>query len=292
MLTITPDPWIGLLLVLEVFTLIIIIDSSRLISIYNERLKQEQTPSSGLLYLWRRRRYLAKLVGGVLSSTILLAGAVYQFSGGTIWPTEPVVRPHEAVNESSLVLGFTIVNRSEFFPMNNVSMTCGIDMVFFSDINGKNFGADSAAFYTGAISIPANSPYNYPCDASGLMQVRPDGSLTFRDTLSTAPTPIRGPIRILKMCVWVGMDYRIGITRWSFTSHIFKWPALQGVHQWVEGPTAVDQDRPKKMPTNDPDDLQCRDSVEGPYIYIKGFGAPLLLLDISKRTNALSTWRK
>jgi hypothetical protein len=189
------------------------------------------------------------------------------------------------VNDSSLVLGFTIANNSAFFPINDVSMTCGVDIAMFSDSAGQVIVVADAAFYTGKISIMSESVYNYPCDASGLVQVRQDGSITLRDTLSTKPTIIRPPIRILKMCIWIGMDYRIGISSWSYTSHIFKWPALQTIHQWIEGPTAIDQDRPKKMPSNEPDDVQCSDtqSQRGPYIYIKGL-LPSLLLNPLKRS--------
>jgi hypothetical protein len=91
------------------------------------------------------------------------------------------------------------------------------------------------------------------------------------------------------MCIWVGGDYKIGPKSESFTSIMFKWPASQASKQWIEGPTAVDQDRPKRQPSNDPDDLECRERAAGPYTYIKGYGLPLLMLDILDRSRTIQT---
>jgi len=220
---------------------------------------------------------------GLAISLLGLSAAVDQFWGRP-WPTDPEIHPQNPVGGSSLVLPFTIRNKS-LWPMNNVAMTCGVDLVAFAGSNGQWGGADSIAFYTGTVSIPANSMINYPCDASSLVQLRQDGTFSLRDTLSTRGknTPFQSPLKILKMCIWIGGDYKIGPKSDSFTSILFKWPASQTDKQWIEGPTAVDQDRPKHMPTNNFDDLECRDAVSGPYVYIKGFGQPLLLPDVLKR---------
>ena len=73
--------------------------------------------------------------------------------------------------------------------MNNVAITCGVDLVAFGDADGHWGGAAGIAFYTGTISIPGNSLINYPCDASSLVQVRPDGTFGLRDTLSSKGNP-------------------------------------------------------------------------------------------------------
>ncbi len=226
--------------------------------------------------LWAAVVVIATMVG-------LVGGIDYFF--GRPWPTDPEIHAVNAVGDSSLVLPFTIRNKS-LFPMNNVAMTCGVDLVAFEDARGKRGGVEAVAFYTGVISIGGNSTINYPCDASSLVQVKPDGTFNLRDTLSSNNAPFQPPLKIVKMCIWVGGDYTIGPKLESFTSILFKWPASQTNKQWVEGPTAIDQDRPKRMPSNNFDDLECRDSVSGPYVYIKGFGQPLLLLDVSKRPRA------
>jgi hypothetical protein len=208
---------------------------------------------------------------------------VFQIAGPP-WPTDPEVHPQNVVTGASLTLPFTIKNRSAFFDMNDVALTCGIDLVALEDADGHKLGADSIAFFTGLFSIPANAaPINYPCDASGLVQVTPNGGITFRGALSSPAGPFRAPLKILKMCIWIGGDYKIGPTNWSFTTNIFKWPAAQGVTQWIEGPTAVDQTGRQPIPNSDIDKLECRPSVSGPYVYIKGPGRPLFLPDALRR---------
>ena|SRR5271156_1755237 len=244
----------------------------------------KQTPSRSTTPPHRRWWRGAKWTTGTIVAILGLIASVYQLTGGPPWPADPEIYPHDTADGSSLILPFILRNRSTLFDMKNVSMTCGIDLVAFSDANGHWGGIDSAAFFTGVISIPANSrPVNFPCDASSLLQVRPDGSLTIRDALSTRPSVFQAPIKIVKMCVWIGGDYKIGPMNWSFTSNVFKWPASQTNHQWIAGPTATDQDRPKTLPTNNFDDLECRPSVTGPYLYIKGFGPPQFLTDIRNR---------
>jgi hypothetical protein len=96
MLTIMPNPWIGLLLILEVIAFIVIFNSCLLVANYNEtaaRAKRQglQTPSARLQYLWRRRRRL--LIGaGSLLSLLLPLITVDGIFGGTIWPAAPVAR--------------------------------------------------------------------------------------------------------------------------------------------------------------------------------------------------------
>ena len=177
----------------------------------------------------------------VICATILGFLAVIDQFWGRPWATDPEIHPHDhSVVNSSLVLPFTIRNRS-LFPMNNVAITCGVDLVAFGDADGHWGGAAGIAFYTGTISIPGNSLINYPCDASSLVQVRPDGTFGLRDTLSSKGTPFQSPLKILKMCIWIlaGVP-KVGPESQSFTSIIFKWPATQTNRQWIEGPTAVE----------------------------------------------------
>lgn len=292
MLTITPNPWIGLILLFESILLVVVIDGLTLISNYNAQaaLKHHttlQTLPSRAKYLWRRRRRLAKIVGGAVGSMMALSGFVYTMSGTTVWPSTPEVHPTDVVDDSSFRLGFVIKNSSYFFPI-KAKMTCGIDIVALMDANGSWGGAGGIAFYTGIIDIPKNDIYHYPCDATALLIVRPDGSLTLRGTLNLPSRgPMRPPIKILKVCAWIGMDYWIGFSRWSYRSKLFKWPESQTVHKWVEGQTATDQDLPKQMPSNDPDDIQCRKEITPTYyFYVKGSNV-FFLRDIDKRGQAL-----
>jgi hypothetical protein len=154
----------------------------------------------------------------------------------------------------------------------------------FADIQGHWAGLDGVAFYTGTVSVPGNATINYPCDASSLLQVRSDGTFSLRDTLSTkVPTPLTPPVKIMKMCIWIGGDYKFGPLPEAFTSKLFKWPATHTSRQWIEGPTVRDQDRPTRMLSNNFDDLECRNAVDGPYVYIKGIGQPRFLPNILDR---------
>jgi hypothetical protein len=250
----------------------------------NNRWRQQQMPQEPQRRLHRRLWRGIKWTTTFVIPTLGLLGSIDYFVGRP-WPVDPEIHPQNPIRESSSILPFTVRNRS-FFPMKNVSFVCGVDFLLFEDADGKRGGMDSTAFFTGVFSVPRDPPLNYPCSALGAVQIRADGSLSVRDTLATPPG-FRAPLKILKMCVWIGGDYRMMLKVWSFTSNIFTWPASQTNLQFLEGPEAVDQDRPKRLPTNDPDDLHCRPNVEGPYAFIKGNGPrPFFLPDILNRARS------
>jgi hypothetical protein len=83
------------------------------------------------------------------------------------------------------------------------------------------------------------------CDASDLLEPRADGTLSLFG--SSSRLGVYGsdqlilwkpPFHILKMCVWIGGEYRWASRKWSFTSQIFQWPASLSSLQWIEGPVA------------------------------------------------------
>jgi hypothetical protein len=239
---------------------------------------QQQTHQSQYPARWYDRAWQRF----VIAATILGLLAVIDQFWGRPWPVDPEIHPQNTMGESSLILPFTVHNKS-IWPMNNVAMTCDVDFVAWQDAAERWGGADSIAFYTGIVSIPGRGTINYPCDASSLIQIK-DGTFSLRDTLSTKNMLIQPPTKVVKMCIWVGGDYRIGPKAISFTSILFKWPASQADKQWIEGPTMTDQDRPKPRPSNNFDDLECRGAVTGPYMYIKGYGNPVLLLNVLDRS--------
>ena len=55
---------------------------------------------------------------------------------------------------------------------------------------------------------------------------------------SHQPILWKPPFHVLKMCVWIGGEYRWAWRKWSFTSQIFQWPASPSSLQWIEGPVA------------------------------------------------------
>jgi len=168
-LTIAPNPWTGLWLVLAVVSLIVVVKLGIQVTAYNEKAIQQhqatiKTIPSLLRFLWRMRRRQIRILVGV-SSVIALTSAFVTIFDADPWPTKPFVRAKDVVSESSLAPDFTLINKSKYFSINDADMTCGIDSMVFSDLNGKIFGGGGMAFHTGKISIPADSSYNYPCDA-------------------------------------------------------------------------------------------------------------------------------
>jgi hypothetical protein len=130
--------------------------------------------------------------------------------------------------------------------MNEPVFRCGVDFVYAEDAAGQTVVITGAAFVTGvAPSISPNETVNYTCDASDLLEPRADGTLSLfgsssRLSVDGSDQPIlwKPPFRILKMCVWIGGEYRWASRKWSFTSQIFQWPASLSSLQWIEGPVA------------------------------------------------------
>lgn len=175
-------------------------------------------------------------------SAVWILGVVASVYGiwGAPWPVDPEIHPEGASVNSSLDLRFHITS-SGLLPIHNAQMTCGIDLVWFEDALGQSAQIRDVAFVTGTYSIPVS----YPCNASALLQVRPDRTLTLggSDTVFAYQdgTPIKWypPFKIIKACVWVGGVYWIGgLIPWSFYSEIDQWPRSPTNHSWIEGPVA------------------------------------------------------
>ena len=207
------------------------------------------------------------IVRGVLG-LLAVVGSVYGIWGPP-WPTAPEIHPQDVLNGSSLILPFKIQNKSIFFPITDAEMTCGVDWLFVKDANRHTFTSIHTAFSNGTYSFPAGGqPATFRCDASELIKIEPNGSVSFRGMSLELPIPLSPPWQIEKMCVWIGGDYKIaGRIPWQFTSIIFQWPASPGAPQWIEGPTL-----PKGAPTEfeqiggRPEAMNCSPSVDYPYM--------------------------
>ena len=168
--------------------------------------------------------------------------------------------------------------------MPGVSFRCGIDFVRARDALGNEVFVSGAAFLSGEKTIVSDA--SFECDASDLLKIRPDGSLGLRDSAtvleSHAHTIYRAPWNILKMCVWIGGDYRfMGIFPATFTSPIFQWPAKPGSRQWRMSPFIGD--RPTEEIEEEkrrgllPGTLACPDEVRFPYALVTGKGEALFI---------------
>jgi hypothetical protein len=88
------------------------------------------------------------------------------------------VHAHDVVSTSSLVLPFTVKNKS-IFDMTNVELICGVDLVLFEDAQKHVAAIERGAFSSGMFSIASGDTINYPCNASGLFEVQ-NGALVIR----------------------------------------------------------------------------------------------------------------
>jgi hypothetical protein len=161
---------------------------------------------------------------------------------GPFWPLDPEIHPQNAP-EASLRLPFTIKNNSVLFGIVDAKMSCGVDLAILEDANHQRILARDMAFVSAIkYSIPANgAPIGYECDASGLITVQPNGGLSLRKTLETPAGRFRGPLSIIKMCIWIGGTYKLlGIKPETFVSIVFQWPVEPGVNRWNEGPVVRD----------------------------------------------------
>jgi hypothetical protein len=80
----------------------------------------------------RRLWLVAKVTAAFLAGLVGLVGSIYEIWGPP-WPTDPEIRFQNALRESSFILPFSLRNKS-ILPMNNVAMTCGVDLYFFIDV--------------------------------------------------------------------------------------------------------------------------------------------------------------
>jgi hypothetical protein len=171
----------------------------------------------------------------VLAAGIALVATVSS-AVGPVWPASPLVEaPADAGDDSSLSLPFTIRNPSFVFPITNARLTCGIQEILATTGAGW-FGATDLAYQFGNTDIRYGAPVPYGCNPLRLIHLSPDGSLKMRQQFATAATEMREPFKILKACVWIGIDYEIaGLWYREFNSIIFQWPDTPEGHRWVTG---------------------------------------------------------
>lgn len=221
-------------------------------------------------HLWSVLKWTIAVVLGTGS----LLAVIDQFLGRP-WPTDPEIHPLDFVSGTPLTHLFKVQNRMAF-DMTNVEFTCGVQLFAAKDANGKLIGGSDFAFVTGQFSIPRGHWINYACDASSLVIVNPDQSLSFRREMQTKPGNFKGPLSIAKMCLWIGGKYRFAGMDWTFRSLIFKWPAAQNDPHWVEGFIAQE---PIDIRGKGIDALECDSTVRFPYVlFTPASRAPLLIL--------------
>lgn len=213
----------------------------------------------------------------VVIATILGAFGGLDYFYGHPWPSDPEIHPHDTIVDSSLVLPFTVKDTSAF-EMKSVEFRCGIDLIWAEDAKNQQVVIRDVAFKEGVYAIPARSPpINYPCNATELLKIRPDGTLSLYGSSTTleskTPRIYTAPWHVRKMCVWVGGEYKFSGLHQTFTSAIFQWPATPGLHQWIEGPIVREPPKEEQISGWYKDALQCSPNVFFPTLSLTGQGA-------------------
>jgi hypothetical protein len=234
-----------------------------------------------------RQHWLLWLLG-VFVTCVGFVASVYQIGGGPPMPVDPEIHFRDTSDGSSLILPFTIRDRSGLFDMPDVVFRCGVDLVIARDAKGQTVVIRDVAFLNGIKSLAVGStPTSYRCNAADIFKLRSDGSLSIYGSAtilqSSVPQVYEPPWTILKMCVWIGGEYRVvNIVPWSFTSQIFQWPAMRGSHQWLEGGPTVGEDSPEAQEERRnglmSGALQCSKEVMLPYSLVAGPGEMILVL--------------
>ena len=98
--------------------------------------------------------------------------------------------------------------------MPKVTFRCGIDLVWAADSMGETVLLTDFAFLSDSYTVPSGSKtVNYDCDASALLRVEYDGTLSIKHYPGLPQSDLAHvyypPWQILKMCVWVGGSYKI-----------------------------------------------------------------------------------
>ncbi len=120
-----------------------VIYASQPIPLLNTRQKEirQLAPRKWLLHhVWQALVAIATIFG-------LVGGIEYFF--GRPWPTDPEIHPLEFVSGTPLSHLFKVQNRSAF-DLNDVEMTCGVDLFATEDVNGQLVGGTDIAFVTPA----------------------------------------------------------------------------------------------------------------------------------------------
>ncbi len=247
---------------------------------------------------WRGTRFLSRVL------TLFLALGTFEQAFAALfgcppWPVDPEIHPHDSTNGTSLILPFVVRNTGQLFPMKNVQFRCGVDMIWAQDSVGGTILIRDAAFTAGAGTVPVGgAPLNLPCNARDLLTANRDGSFSMHGSSTVLESRTKKvfypPLKIVKMCLWIGGYYKIfGILPWSFTSIIFQWPAVEGSNQWLEGEVASetpDEMQAEYVNNFVPGALKCSDSVRYPYSLVEGPGPMRLVLPAPDPITAIRWW--
>jgi len=178
---------------------------------------------------------------GVLVWALSQTANLVQVVGHPFWPTDPEVHPPSGIVETSLNPFFTIKNGSSLFDISNAEFICGIDLLYLEDATYRTLVLRDVAFFTGRRTVLAGNQVDFECDARAALNIQGDGTMILRGAMRTPASDFRPPLKILKLCQWVGINYSIlGVFKRRFKTAAFQWPTSTKLHQWTEGAVVRD----------------------------------------------------
>jgi hypothetical protein len=145
------------------------------------KLKTDQptsTPAASPARMRDRLRLAAKVIPGFLVTLIGLIASIYGIWGAP-WPTKPRFSPGLPSFGSSFDIPFIVTNKSAFFALSNLTVTCVLLRFRAEGANGAQVRvADGLTFDTapkilasGANRIESTESRPYTCPLRGLMRV-------------------------------------------------------------------------------------------------------------------------
>jgi hypothetical protein len=142
-----------------------------------------------------------------------------------------------------------LTQKSVFFPVSDLKLTCHLDLLYFMDANRKTGVTEDEEFIGDPVSVPGS----YNCGAD-FVRIKPDGSVEIGfpggKRMDTHPGAFVGSPTVLKICVTIGGSYTSrGFTRLVPTIG-YQWPIAPGVPGWTREPIALDIDQTKWIPPN------------------------------------------
>jgi hypothetical protein len=158
---------------------------------------------------------------------------------GPFWPTAPEISAAPSEDGSSPLLHFSVVNKSGWFGIADIRLSCAADSLWYLDDAGHKFGLGEAFQPPDVVidKIDAGGKVDFPCDMSQVMTMQPDGSLNLFG-LASKPGLVSGIMRLDTLCLRVFATYKTIGRDSSYPSKTFAWVKTPTGHRWIEGPIA------------------------------------------------------
>jgi hypothetical protein len=235
------------------------------------------------------------VAGSFFLFVVALLSNIFGVLFSPFWPTNPEIHPPPGVVDPSLNPFFSVKNTSAFFDITDAAFTCGADMIYFEDSRHNTLLLRDTAVLMGPYSVRSGGGMiEYECNAARLVEIRPDGSISMREGMSSPANNIfLPPINFLRLCLWIEVNH--ATLRSPLKTVIYQWPKSASVREWSEGPVFRDQPSLPDWPpsaawalrglyneglprTLRKDALECSPSVRLPYALFTGDPRPRLIV--------------